>query len=106
MASVEKLVKDAATDGGGAKPMKTPEELIRDVLRRYGGEAKSSDVLRPLWGKLNAAGIKDAVADMDDVEMIEVRTGKRGAPSIVYRLIDRDGDDDGQAPVGVPDPTP
>lgn len=86
MASVEKLVKDAALDGQ-AKPMKTPEELIRDVLKRYGGEARASDLLRPLWGKLNAAGIKDTVEGMDDVEVIEVKTGKRGAPSKVYRLL-------------------
>ncbi|MEV5883078.1 DUF3987 domain-containing protein [Streptomyces sp. NPDC052020] len=88
MNSVEKLVKDAATDGGG-KPMKTPEEMIIEVLKRHGGEAKSSDLLRPLWGKMNAAGIKETVAGMDNVEMREVKIeGKRGAPSIVYRLLD------------------
>lgn len=87
MASVEKLVKDAANDAGG-KPMKTPEEMIIEVLQRHGGEAKSSDLLRPLWGKMNAAGIKETVAGMDNVEMTEVRTGKRGAPSIIYRLLD------------------
>lgn len=88
MSSVEKLVKDAATDGGSAKPMKTPEELIRDVLKRYGGEAKASDLLRPLWGKLNAAGIKETVQAMDDVEMVTEKTGGRGAPRIIYRLVD------------------
>ncbi|MFF9649698.1 DUF3987 domain-containing protein [Streptomyces sp. NPDC014622] len=96
MASVEKLVKDAATDGGSPKPMKTPEELIRDVLKRHGGEAKASDLLRPLWGKMNAAGIKDTVADMDDVEVTEVKTGRRGAPSYVYRLLSNEDQDQGK----------
>ncbi|MFF8629698.1 DUF3987 domain-containing protein [Streptomyces werraensis] len=90
MASVEKLVKDAATDGASGKPLKTPEELIRDVLKRYGGEAKASDLLRPLWGKLNAAGIKDAVEGMDDVEVRKEKSEGRGAPKIVYRLLDAD----------------
>ncbi|MGW5773126.1 DUF3987 domain-containing protein [Streptomyces longwoodensis] len=87
MTSTERLVKDAIT-GGQQQADKSPEDMIRDVLKRYGGEAKSSDLLRPLWGKLNAAGIKDAVAEMDDVEMVTERTGKRGAPSVIYRLIE------------------
>lgn len=87
MNSTERLVKDAIT-GGTQQADKSPEDLIRDVLKRYGGEAKSSDLLRPLWGKLNAQGIKDTVAEMDDVEMTVEKTGKRGAPSLVFRLID------------------
>lgn len=88
MASVEKLVKDAASDGGTQRADKSPEDLIRDVLKRYGGEAKASDLLRPLWGKLNAAGIKDTVADMDDVEVVTEKSPGRGAPKTIYRLID------------------
>jgi hypothetical protein len=88
MASVEKLVKDSASNNDGAKPMKTPEDLIRDVLKRYGGEAKASDLLRPLWGKLNAAAIKETVEGMDDVEMWTEKTGGRGAPKMMYRLIE------------------
>ncbi|MFI8815711.1 MULTISPECIES: DUF3987 domain-containing protein [unclassified Streptomyces] len=87
MASVEKLVKDAA-NSEGAKPMKTPEELVRDVLKRYGGKAKSSDLLRPLWGKLNAAALKETVEGMDDVKSWTEKTGGRGAPSIMYELIE------------------
>ncbi|NEC21189.1 DUF3987 domain-containing protein [Streptomyces parvus] len=88
MASVEKLVKDAANNNEGAKPMKTPEDLVREVLARYGGKAKSSDLLRPLWGKLNAAALKETVEGMDDVRTWSERTGGRGAPSIMYELID------------------
>jgi hypothetical protein len=68
--------------------MKTPEELIRDVLKRYGGEAKASDLLRPLWGKLNAAAIKSTVEGMDDVEMWTEKSTGRGAPKMMYRLIE------------------
>lgn len=96
MASVEKLVKDSASNNDGAKPMKTPEDLIRDVLKRYGGEAKASDLLRPLWGKLNAAAIKEAVEGMDDVEMWSEKTGGRGAPKTMYRLIEK-GEEPAQA---------
>ncbi|MFK0231202.1 DUF3987 domain-containing protein [Streptomyces sp. NPDC090303] len=88
MSSVEKLVKEAANGKDSVKPMATPEDLIRDVLRRHGGQATSSDLLRPLWGKLNAAAIKDTVEGMDDVEMWSDRSGGRGAPKIMYRLIE------------------
>ncbi|MFI0553438.1 DUF3987 domain-containing protein [Streptomyces scabiei] len=88
MSSVEKLVKDAAIGGGSPKPMKTPDELIRDVLKRFGGEAKSADLLRPLYGKLNAAGIKATVEEMDDVEVTIEKNGKQGRPTTMYRLID------------------
>ncbi|MEV5677446.1 DUF3987 domain-containing protein [Streptomyces sp. NPDC052179] len=92
MASVEKLVKDAANNDN-VKPMKTPEDLVRDVLKRCGGKANSSDLLRPLWGKLNAAALKETAAGMDDVRSwTEKRTG-RGAPSIMYELIEDKGDE-------------
>ncbi|WP_326827438.1 DUF3987 domain-containing protein [Streptomyces sp. NBC_01751] len=96
MASVEKLVKDAATDGGSPKPMKSPEELIRDVLKRHGGDAPSSALLRALWGRMNAAGIKDAVADMDDVEMITEKSKGRGAPKTIYRLLGHEDQGQGE----------
>jgi hypothetical protein len=118
MASVEQLVKDAATGGGSAKPMKTPEELIRDVLKKHGGEANASDLLRPLWGKMNAAGIKDAVEGMDDVEMVKEKSAGRGAPKTIYRLVDPEGQNQlpeakpkftiitGEAPTPVPKAEP
>ncbi|MVO87440.1 DUF3987 domain-containing protein [Streptomyces sp. p1417] len=87
MDSVEKLVKEAANNGVAAKPMRTPEDLIRDVLTRCGGIASGADLLRPLWGKLNAAAIKAAVGDMDDVETWTEKTGRVGAPKTMYRLL-------------------
>jgi hypothetical protein len=96
MDSVEKLVKDAASESGSTRADKSPQEMIRDVLKRYGGETKASDLLRALWGKLNAAGIKAAVEEMDDVEVIQEKTGKRGAPRQIYRLIDAEDQDQDQ----------
>ncbi|MET7984575.1 DUF3987 domain-containing protein [Streptomyces sp. NPDC005281] len=96
MDSVEKLVKDAASESGSTRADKSPQEMIRDVLKRYGGETKASDLLRALWGKLNAAGIKAAVEEMDDVEVIQEKTGKRGAPRQMYRLIDAEDRDQDQ----------
>jgi hypothetical protein len=60
--------------------------MIRDVLKRYGGEAQSSALLRALWGRMNAAGIKETVETMDDVEMVKEKSGGRGAPKTIYRL--------------------
>ncbi|MFD4608265.1 DUF3987 domain-containing protein [Streptomyces sp. NPDC058440] len=82
--SVEKLVKDAASDGGGAKPMKTPEELIDEVLDKHDGKVSSSIMLRALWGKLKAAEIKAVVEGMDTVELVREKGEGRGAPSQMY----------------------
>jgi hypothetical protein len=95
MASVEKLVKDAASDSG-PKSMQAPDDMIRDVLKRYGGEAQSSALLRALWGRMNAAGIKETVETMDDVEMVKERSGGRGAPKTIYRLVGNEDQDQGE----------
>jgi hypothetical protein len=95
MASVEKLVKDAASDSG-PKSMQAPDDMIRDVLKRYGGEAQSSALLRALWGRMNAAGIKETVETMDDVEMVKEKSGGRGAPKTIYRLIGHQDQDQGE----------
>ncbi|MEU6765917.1 DUF3987 domain-containing protein [Streptomyces sp. NPDC046853] len=97
MESVEALVKESAAEA--PKPIKSPEELVKEVLKRHGGEASSSDLLRPLWGKLNASQIKEAVEGMDDVEVITERTGGRGAPRIVYRLTEGQDEKPKQAKV-------
>jgi hypothetical protein len=98
MASVEKLVKDAASDSG-PKSMQAPEDMIRDVLKRYGGEAQSSALLRALWGRMNAAGIKETVETMDDVEMVKEKSQGRGAPKTIYRLTSGQDQDQDQKPV-------
>ncbi|MFJ9900235.1 DUF3987 domain-containing protein [Streptomyces sp. NPDC091280] len=85
MTSVEKLVRDAADQS--TKAMKTTEELVRDVLARYGGEASSTILLRALGTRINAAALKEAVVKMDDVQVEKLNTPGRGAKPIMYRLI-------------------
>ncbi|MGV9693423.1 DUF3987 domain-containing protein [Streptomyces sp. NPDC003444] len=86
MASVEKLVKEAAAEGG--RPVRSAEERIREVLARYGGEASSTILLRSLGSSVNAAAVKEAVESMDDVEVYKLNVpGQRGAKPVMYRLI-------------------
>ncbi|MFF1908601.1 DUF3987 domain-containing protein [Kitasatospora sp. NPDC058218] len=84
MASVEKLVREAADQA--VKPVKGTDELVREVLQRYEGEANSTLLLRALGTRVTAASLRATVEKMDDVTVETVRTGGRGAPSIVYRL--------------------
>ncbi|WP_051741462.1 DUF3987 domain-containing protein [Kitasatospora sp. MBT66] len=86
MASVEKLVREAADQA--VKPVKSTAEMIREVLQRYEGEASSTILLRALGTRVTAASVRSAVESMPDVEMETVRTGGRGAPRIMYRLIE------------------
>lgn len=99
MASVRRLASEAETVG--RRPAKPLPDVIRETLQRYGGEATSSVLLRAIGARANAAGIKAAVAEMDDVEMEVERTGQRGGPKINYRLV-------GPKPVevGQPEPAP
>ncbi|WP_340376617.1 DUF3987 domain-containing protein [Streptomyces sp. SS7] len=86
MASVEQLVRDAAEQS--TKPMKTTEDLVREILGRHGGEASSTILLRALGTRTNAAGLKEAVASMDDIEVYKLQQPGRGAKPIMYRLIE------------------
>jgi hypothetical protein len=95
MASVEKLVKEAASESG-PKSMQAPEDMIRDVIKRYGGEVQSSGLLRALWGRMNAAGIKETVETMEDVEVVKEKSQGRGAPRIIYRLVNDEGQEQGK----------
>lgn len=86
MASVEKLVREAASET--SKPLKTTEELIRDILKRYGGEASSTILLRALGTRANAAAVREAVEEMPDVEVYKLNQPGRGAKPIMYRLME------------------
>ncbi|MGW9170165.1 DUF3987 domain-containing protein [Streptomyces decoyicus] len=88
MISVEKLVTEAANPSGSAKVVKPLPDLIKEVLERFGGEASSTLMLRALGVRTNAAGLKAAVAAMDDVEMLR-GDGSRN-PGIKYRLVKPD----------------
>ncbi|MFJ9771839.1 DUF3987 domain-containing protein [Kitasatospora sp. NPDC101157] len=86
MASVEKLVREAADQT--VKPVKSTAEMIREVLQRYEGEASSTILLRALGTRVTAASVRAAVEQMPDATMETVRSGGRGAPRIMYRLIE------------------
>jgi hypothetical protein len=63
--------------------------MVREKLEMYGGEVTSTLLLRSLGTRVTAASLKAMVADMPDVEMTtEKRTAGRGAPTIIYRLVD------------------
>ncbi|MCF3100980.1 hypothetical protein IPZ58_05245 [Streptomyces roseoverticillatus] len=89
MASTEQLVREAAT-ATGARVVKTLEESIIDVLTRLGGTATSTQILRALGSRANAAGLKTAVERMDRVESWTEKTGGRGAPTTHYLLLDEE----------------
>lgn len=101
MASVEKLVREAASET--AKPLKTTEDLIRDILKRYGGEATSTVLLRALGTRGSAAAVREAVAEMPDVVVEKVNQPGRGAKPIMYRLVD-EGQPEPEAPPVVEPP--
>jgi hypothetical protein len=86
MYSVEKLVREASSDGS-PRGTKSVPELIREILTRYGGEASSTVLLRALGTKGSAAAIREAVAAMGDVEVYKLDTPGRGAKPVMYRLI-------------------
>ncbi|MEU1353899.1 DUF3987 domain-containing protein [Streptomyces cinnamoneus] len=91
MASAEKLVRDAATASSGTRIGKTLEESIVDALTRFGGKATSTQVLRVLGTRANAAGLKAAVDGMDQVKTwSEKTTPGRGAPTTYYELVAQD----------------
>ncbi|MDH6705427.1 hypothetical protein P3T27_002137 [Kitasatospora sp. MAA19] len=86
VASIRRLASEA--DSVGRRPAKPLPDVIRETLQRYGGEATSSVLLRALGSRANAAGVKAAVEQMDDVDMVRERIGGRGAPATIYRLAD------------------
>ncbi|GHF38724.1 hypothetical protein GCM10010218_19930 [Streptomyces mashuensis] len=93
MASAEKLVRDAATASAGTRIGKTLEESIIDALTRFGGRATSTQILRVLGTRANAAGLKAAVEGMDQVKTwSEKTTPGRGAPTIYYELVDQEAE--------------
>ncbi|MFF9481379.1 DUF3987 domain-containing protein [Streptomyces sp. NPDC014733] len=100
MASVEKLVKDAATPKRTLKPV---TEIIRETLIANGGEAPSNVLQPKVQSRVNAAGLKALVEEMEDVVIEKVKKGGRGAPTILYRLV-QSGEDQTkeETPEGAP----
>ncbi|MEV0445307.1 DUF3987 domain-containing protein [Streptomyces spectabilis] len=100
MNSVEKLLTEAP--GTGAKVKSLPD-LIREILRRHGGEATSTLLLRSLQARTNAQGLRETVDQLDDVEYGKGKSDTVGPKPTVYRLIDaKDKKTEHQAPAEKP----
>ncbi|MER6912220.1 DUF3987 domain-containing protein [Streptomyces sp. NPDC000594] len=84
--SVEKLL---TSEVPGSKPkVKALPDMIRELLRRHGGEATSTLLLRSLQARTNAAGLRETVDQLDDVEYYKGKSAGVGAKPTMYRLID------------------
>ncbi|MFE0775705.1 DUF3987 domain-containing protein [Streptomyces sp. NPDC058861] len=95
MASVEKLVRDAAAPQRKLKPL---TDVIREVLIAHGGSATATDLHRKVQTRTNAAGLKAVVEEMEDVRVETVKRGGRGAPSTVFHLTQVGDDQDQEQP--------
>ncbi|QUI30700.1 DUF3987 domain-containing protein [Streptomyces alfalfae] len=86
MASVEKLVREAAD--GRTKKLKPIQEVIREAITAHGGKMKSGDLLRKVQSRTDTEGLKAIAADMEDVKVTVLRTGRSGRPTVEYSLVD------------------
>ncbi|MFD9561529.1 hypothetical protein [Streptomyces sp. NPDC059994] len=98
MACTERLINEAQQ--GTGRQMKSVEQIVREALHRYGGEATRTLILRSLGTRGNADSLSAAIDKMPDVVM-ETRQGSaKGGPKPVYvRFTDakREGEDEHQA---------
>ncbi|MFJ7901879.1 DUF3987 domain-containing protein [Streptomyces sp. NPDC096198] len=97
MACTEKLINEAQS--GTGRQMKSVEQIIRESLQRFGGEASRTLILRALGTRGNAASLTAAVEKMPDVVMERKGSGaKGGAPTFVLRLVDpeKNGQEQGE----------
>ncbi|WP_327377655.1 hypothetical protein OG393_29130 [Streptomyces sp. NBC_01216] len=87
MACTEKLINEAQQ--GTGRQMKSVEQIIRESLTRYGGEATRTLILRSLGTRGNADSMEAAIEKMPDVVM-EKRPGsaKGGPKPVVVRFVD------------------
>ncbi|MER7986966.1 DUF3987 domain-containing protein [Streptomyces noursei] len=83
--SVEKLVTE--NPGSGQTAVKSLPDLIREVLRRHGGEATSTLMLRSLQSRTGAQGLRETVDQLDDVEYFKGKSSSAGPKPIIYRLL-------------------
>ncbi|MFF4952832.1 DUF3987 domain-containing protein [Streptomyces chattanoogensis] len=86
--SVEKLVTE--NPEGSQTRIKSLPDLIREVLRRHGGEATSTLLLRSLQSRTNAQGLRETVDQLDDVTYFKGKSATAGPKPIIYRLIEGD----------------
>ncbi|ARZ66927.1 hypothetical protein SMD11_1266 [Streptomyces albireticuli] len=95
MACTEKLINEA--QAGTGRQMKTVEQIVRESLQRFGGEATRTLILRSLGTRGNADSLDAAIEKMPDVVMERKGSGaKGGAPSFVIKFVDPAGNDQEQ----------
>jgi hypothetical protein len=90
MRSVERLVREDTTVSRSrvAKPL---PELIREIMTRYAGEVKHSDMLRMLGKRATAHSLKETLRTMDDIKVIAgVSETGQGRPGKLYRWADQE----------------
>ncbi|AJC54015.1 DUF3987 domain-containing protein [Streptomyces sp. 769] len=78
-------------NGGG--PVKTLSTYIREHLARRGGVATRTVLLRALGTRATAETLMEMAEQMPDIEITEDK-GARGRPAVVFRLLDKDPDDE------------
>ncbi|MEU2366198.1 DUF3987 domain-containing protein [Streptomyces noursei] len=97
MACTEKLINEAQS--GTGRQMKSVEQIIRESLQRFGGEATRTLILRSLGTRGNADSLTAAIEKMPDVVMETRQGAAKGGPRPVYvRFTDakREGEDERQ----------
>ncbi|MFI6682548.1 DUF3987 domain-containing protein [Streptomyces sp. NPDC050485] len=83
--SVEKLVTE--NHSGTQSKVKSLPDVIRETLKRHGGEATSTLLLRSLQARTNAQGLRETVDQLDDVEYFRGKSSTAGPKPIIYRLL-------------------
>jgi hypothetical protein len=86
MRSVERLVRGDGQESSGRRVPKTLPELIREIMTRYEGEVRHSDMLRCLGVRATARSLRKALESMPDIQVVTgVSETGRGRPGTVYR---------------------
>ncbi|WP_370422476.1 hypothetical protein AB8O64_29745 [Streptomyces sp. QH1-20] len=97
MNCTEQLINEARQ--GSGRQMKTVEQIVREALHRYGGEATRTLILRSLGTRGNADALTAAVEKMPDVVMEIGQGAAKGGPKpVMLRFVDakQEGEDEHQ----------
>ncbi|MFD0407279.1 DUF3987 domain-containing protein [Kitasatospora xanthocidica] len=89
-------VEQFASLAANGRGVKTLPDYIREHLVRLGGKAQHSKLVRALGARANAASVRAAVKEMDDIEVLWDESGALGRTAEIYRFraTDQDTEDD------------